>query len=101
MRPDAILLFIGNIGLPEILLIILIVILLFGAQKIPELARALGRAQKEFQRARDEVEEEAKPPPVTEEERLRRAAKDLGISTEGKTIEEIKAAIAGKVQGPA
>lgn len=42
----------------EIILIILVILLLFGANKIPELARALGKAKKEFQKAKDEVESE-------------------------------------------
>ena len=41
----------GNIGLPEILIILLVVILLFGAKKIPELAKGLGQGLKEFKKA--------------------------------------------------
>lgn len=47
-----------HIGYTEIILIILVVLLLFGAKRIPELARALGKAKKEFQKAKDEVETE-------------------------------------------
>lgn len=43
---------------PEILLIVLIVVLLFGASKIPELARATGEATGEFQKGRQEIEQE-------------------------------------------
>lgn len=45
-----------NIGATELLLIIFILCLLFGAHKIPELARSLGRAIGEFKKARREVE---------------------------------------------
>ena len=37
-----------NIGFPEILLILAVLLLLFGARKLPELARSLGRSTKEF-----------------------------------------------------
>jgi len=43
---------------PDIMVILLIVLLLFGAKKLPELARGMGRAVKEFGAARDEVERE-------------------------------------------
>lgn len=45
---------------PEVLVILLIVVLLFGAQKIPKLARSTGEAMGEFQKGREEVEEELK-----------------------------------------
>jgi sec-independent protein translocase protein TatA len=37
-----------SIGLPEILVILLIVFLLFGAKRLPDLARSMGKALKEF-----------------------------------------------------
>ena len=37
-----------NIGLPEIILILAVLLLLFGARKLPELARSLGKSTKEF-----------------------------------------------------
>ena len=40
------------------MVILLIVLLLFGAKKLPELARGMGRAVKEFGAARDEIERE-------------------------------------------
>ena len=40
------------------IVILLIVLLLFGAKKLPELARGMGRAVKEFSSARDEIEKE-------------------------------------------
>lgn len=43
---------------PEILVIVLIAVLLFGAQKIPELARSIGQATGELQKGREEVEQE-------------------------------------------
>ena len=39
-----------NIGAPELLLILLVVILLFGGTQLPKLARSIGQAQKEFKK---------------------------------------------------
>jgi len=47
-----------NLMGPDMMVILLIVLLLFGAKKLPELARGMGRAVKEFGAARDEVERE-------------------------------------------
>ena len=41
----------GRIGLPELLIVFGIVLLLFGAKRLPDLARSLGHSIKEFQRA--------------------------------------------------
>jgi len=53
-------LFGGIPGGPEMLVILLIAILLFGANKIPKLARSSGEAIGEFQKGREEVEQELK-----------------------------------------
>ena len=50
----------GPLGGPEIAVIFVIVLLLFGAKKIPELARGLGKSMGEFKRARDDFEDEIK-----------------------------------------
>jgi TatA/E family protein of Tat protein translocase len=47
-----------NFAGPDMIVILLIVFLLFGAKKLPELARGMGRAVKEFSAARDEIERE-------------------------------------------
>lgn len=41
----------SNIGLPEILIIMFVLVLLFGAKKIPELAQGIGKGMKEFKKA--------------------------------------------------
>ena len=41
----------GNFGITEIILIILVVVLLFGGRKIPELMRGIGQGMKEFKKA--------------------------------------------------
>ena len=45
-----------NLGFQELLLIFLVVLLLFGAKKLPELARGMGQAMREFRKAANEVE---------------------------------------------
>jgi sec-independent protein translocase protein TatA len=47
-----------NLGGQEMAIILVIVLLLFGAKKIPELARGLGKSMGEFKKARDEFERE-------------------------------------------
>ncbi|MBG0861120.1 MAG: twin-arginine translocase TatA/TatE family subunit [Bacteroidales bacterium] len=47
----------GNFGLTEIILILLVVVLLFGGRKIPELMKGLGQGMKEFKKA-SKVEDE-------------------------------------------
>jgi len=44
----------STIGLPEILLVAGVIILLFGAKKLPEIARSLGKAKGEFKKGIDE-----------------------------------------------
>jgi sec-independent protein translocase protein TatA len=48
----------GGLGGPEIVLIFLVVVLLFGANKIPKIARSTGEAMGEFQKGREQVEQE-------------------------------------------
>jgi sec-independent protein translocase protein TatA len=50
--------FIQGIGGPELLIILVIILLLFGAKKLPELARGLGKSMKEFKNATQEVQED-------------------------------------------
>ena len=45
---------IRNIGGPEVILILVVVLLVFGAAKLPELARSLGASAKEFRKGMDE-----------------------------------------------
>jgi len=52
----------GNLGAGEIILIVLVILLLFGAKKIPELARGLGKGMSEFKKGLKDVEKEIKEP---------------------------------------
>lgn len=50
--------FFGGLGGWEILLILLVLLIFFGAKKIPELAKGLGKGIKEFKNATNEIKEE-------------------------------------------
>ena len=54
-----------QIGAGEIILILAVLLLLFGARKLPELARSLGRSARELRRGMNE-DPDADPPPDTE-----------------------------------
>jgi len=59
---------VGRIGLPELLVIFVIVLLVFGPKKLPDLARGLGQAIRGFKDAVQEGEETPKtPPPVSDD----------------------------------
>ncbi len=87
--------------------VIVIVIFLWGPQKIPDLARALGRARKEFENASKEMNAAMSTTPakttpdaplstsmqttpdMTADQALMESARKLGITTEGKTRSQI------------
>ncbi len=48
----------GSFGMQEMVVIFIIILLLFGAKKLPELARGIGKSMGEFKKARDEFEHE-------------------------------------------
>ena len=56
------LLFLNNLGAPEILLIALVVLLLFGGKKIPELMRGIGKGVRSFKEGINDVKEEINKP---------------------------------------
>ncbi|MBQ0024862.1 MAG: twin-arginine translocase TatA/TatE family subunit [Bacteroidales bacterium] len=53
-------LFLGSIGWGEILIVLLLVILLFGGKKIPELMKGLGKGVKSFKEGMKDVEDDMK-----------------------------------------
>ena len=54
------LLFLGNIGTGEVILIALVVLLLWGGKKIPELMKGLGKGVKSFKEGMNEIEKDIK-----------------------------------------
>lgn len=83
----------------EWVVIVLIILLLFGASKLPEVARSLGRSVAEFKKAQREAEMELaeferklREEKLSLEEKrakLEKIARDLGIDPEGKSDEEL------------
>jgi sec-independent protein translocase protein TatA len=80
-------LFPGIPGGPELLVILLIAVLLFGANKIPKLARSTGEAMGEFQKGREEVEQEL-------EEMRKGKTKDTESGTESESEADTDSATA-------
>jgi sec-independent protein translocase protein TatA len=85
--------------------IVIVVFIVLGPKKIPELARALGMAKKEFDQGAKGPDGAGGTPSSTMagaqmgEDDLMVAAKRLGISTEGKTRDQISAEIVRKTAG--
>lgn len=51
----------GSLGAPELLIVLLVILLLFGGAKLPQLARSLGQAKREFEGARRTAASDADP----------------------------------------
>lgn len=77
---------------------VLAIIFLWGPSKLPELARSVGLARKEFEKASKEITEPTTSTAAqsSSSDSLIVAARDMGITTEGKTKEEIAKEIAEK-----
>jgi sec-independent protein translocase protein TatA len=57
----------GGIGAPELIILLLVILLLFGSTKLPKLAKSLGEAQKEFKKGIAEAEAESPANALSEE----------------------------------
>lgn len=68
--------FIEGIGGPELMMIMFIILLLFGANRLPELARGIGKSMREFKKAASGVEDEVRR--AMEEEPAKPAPKPTG-----------------------
>ncbi len=87
------------IGSSELAVILILALFLFGPQKLPELARALGKAVAEYKKAANEIEKEIKKAEKElDMKELKEIAENLDISTSGKTRSEILKEIAKKTK---
>jgi sec-independent protein translocase protein TatA len=81
--------FLGPIGGPEMIMIFVVILLLFGAKKLPELARGIGKSMGEFKKAREDFEFE-----ITRAETDARVNKPAPARSEGKSLAELEAEVA-------
>ena len=97
-----------NVGGCEWLIIIFVaLVLILGTGKLPGTARKLGKAVNEYNKAKNEIQDQMKDvseespkisgPVETEREKLEMIAKSAGVKTEGKTDEEIRKNISEKI----
>src|SRR5215217_4937241 len=84
--------FAGLAGLEWIIIIGLIVVIFFGVRKIPELARSIGKASGEFQKAKRELQD-MKSQGNVGREKLETIAESLGIDYTNKNDDELRTAI--------
>ena len=82
-----------GLGTPELVVVLFIILLLFGGKKLPELARSMGSAVREYSDASVQpakyIEEKAKPKEEQDREAILEAAKKLGIETDGRSLNDI------------
>ena len=82
----------GTLGMPELILIFVVALLLFGPRKMPQIGRSIGRAMSEFRRASNEFKRTIEDEVAADE--IRDVEKDLkGIREVGKELGEIKRTI--------
>ncbi len=63
-----------HIGVPELLIVLVIALIIFGPRKLPELGRSLGRGIREFRSATKEVKEQVAEGLLNEEEKSDKVA---------------------------
>ena len=76
------------IGYTEIILILIVVLLIFGAKRIPELARALGKASYEFKKAKENIAREG--------EELVDAAEESAAAEDKESVKKVETDSADK-----
>ena len=76
----------GSVGMPELIIGLVVILLLFGAKRVPELARGLGSGVREFKKGTQEGEVEDKKKEKKDEEQLE-ASKDETKMQEDSPVE--------------
>ena len=77
-----------NLAGPDLIVILLIILVLFGAKKLPELARGMGQAVREFQKAKDEFTDELHKAGTTEPAKPQPPAATVPRIADGRTVTE-------------
>jgi sec-independent protein translocase protein TatA len=70
----------GNLGFTEIMIILVLVLLLFGAKRLPEIGASMGKGIREFKKSLTDVDKQLNDPPREDRDRLRPA--DPAVTTE-------------------
>ena len=82
----------------EVLLILALLLLVFGPKKLPELARELGKAVREFNKANSQVLADTVEPSTSEQAKVfTDIARKLGIDPEGKSQDQLTREITSKI----
>lgn len=68
-----------NLGFPELVVIFVIALLVFGPRKLPELGRSLGKSLAEFKKATNELKKTWEDEVKNETEELRKIQKDISL----------------------
>lgn len=105
------------IGYPEVVVILVLALLLFGPNKLPELARSLGKATKEFKNAQNEFSNELSKvdkssedskelktldkPSEDSDAKIFKLASEIGIDIKNKTVEQVTDEIHMKISSQA
>jgi len=92
-----------NLAGPDLIVILLIILVLFGAKKLPELARGMGQAVKEFQKAKDEFNDELHKAGKSDTETAKadvKPAQSTVAKTENQTVTAIPPQKSGETVTP-
>ncbi|HEX7628270.1 MAG TPA: twin-arginine translocase TatA/TatE family subunit [Candidatus Methanoperedens sp.] len=88
-------------GIEDIILILIVALLLFGPNKLPELARSLGKATGEFKKAQMQTETELKQmvkPLDDKDEKIHNLAVEMGLDAQNKSNEQLIDEIRSKIR---
>jgi sec-independent protein translocase protein TatA len=92
-----------NLAGPDLIVILLIILVLFGAKKLPELARGMGQAVKEFQKAKDEFNDELHKAGKSDTETAKsdvKPAQSTVARTENQTVNSVPPPQSGEAVTP-
>ena len=88
-------------GIQDIILILIVALLLFGPNKLPELARSLGKATGEFKKAQMQTETELKQmvkPLEDKDDKIHNLAVEMGLNVRNKSNEQLIEEIRSKIR---
>jgi sec-independent protein translocase protein TatA len=90
----------GPIGMPELIVIMVLALIIFGPRKLPELGRSLGRSLNEFKRASNELKHTLDEEIRVEEQRSTEAERNQRVTEEQRRAEQQRAVDAARATPP-